>query len=374
MICANVSGLLLIRATARQQETAIRLALGASRGQIIRQCLTECLVLAGTGAALGFFLVWLGIPTLRQAIPPVRSVYAGFGLRATTIDLQPDLRVMFCCTFLFGLSALLSAIAPAWHACHRDPNSALKSTVSKPNQGRAQGILCIFQVAVCAVLLISASLVAHSLIKLRTLDPGFDRDHTITFSIDPAMNHYTREQTARFERRLIAATKVLPGVEAAGFSLFSVMQGFGGPITVSTPDHTTLAATPRTSSLNKIGFGYFEAMRIRLIAGRKFREDDGFRKESLPVIVNEAFARQFFHGDNPIGRQFARGLVFTKPDYYIIGERFKPGSSTWCFRSPTSPINTRPTPRSTATRPTPRTTGAPGLRSRPRCIQWDARR
>jgi predicted permease len=320
MVCSNVSGLLLARAASREKETAIRLAIGASRARIIRQWLTESLFLTILGGVVGLLLVWLGMPLLASAIPPVRS--ATGGLRPVSIDLHPDFRIIVCCAFACGLTAILSGLAPAWRASRHDPQTALKTTVSDPRQRRMQAALCAFQIALCMMLLVSDGLLIRTLINLRELNPGFDRDHVVTFEINPEMGHHTGEQSALFAHRLVERARALPGVAAAGLSARPVMQGIGAGITVVLPGQRLDSPTRVNTSVNAISAGYFDAMGIHLIAGRDFRDNEsiGSNKGLQPVIVNEAFARRFFHGQNPVGRQFATGTEFVKPDFEIVGE------------------------------------------------------
>jgi predicted permease len=175
MVCANVGGLLLARATAREKETAVRLAVGASRGRIVRQWLTESLLLTSVGGGAGIAAAYATMPLLVRWLPPARGIGIDPAeLRTLSLDLHPDLRVVAFSITVCALTAVLSAFAPAWRSSRHDLYLALKTTISDTRHRRFQSVLCALQVALCTVLLMSAGLMGRSLSNLRGLNAGFD--------------------------------------------------------------------------------------------------------------------------------------------------------------------------------------------------------
>src|SRR5215468_3181463 len=228
MICANVGGLLLARATRRQKETAVRFALGASRKQIVCQWLTESLLLASIGGGIGIVFAYASLPLLARWLPPARSIGLDPAeLRTLSLDLRPDLRVAAFSIGLCALTTVLSASAPAWRFARRDLYIALKTTIGDARQRHLQAGLCAVQVALCSVLLISAGLVTRSLANLRSLHTGFDRDHVVIFSLDPHVRGYDGQQTWSLERRLIEGTQTVPAVQNAALASRALMRGIG---------------------------------------------------------------------------------------------------------------------------------------------------
>jgi len=300
MVCSNVSGLLLARHTARAKETAVRLALGASRMRIIRQCLSESFLLTGIGGTAGLGLAYAGIPLLVRWMPqlPLNS----WDLRTFAVHIRPDLRIIAFSIISCGLTLILSAFAPAWRASGTDPYTALKGTMSDIRHRRLQTFLGSLQVAICTVLVIAAGLMIRTLSNLHAIDPGFESEHVATFSIDPQVGNYNGEQTWLFQQRLLRESRSMPDVEAAGIAGMPLMRGIG-----------TITATSvggqrgQLINVNFVTTGYFDAMKMPILAGRQFKESDKPDATPMPVIVNEAFARRFFAGRSAIGEHFGSG-------------------------------------------------------------------
>jgi predicted permease len=319
MVCSNVGGLLLARATAREKETAVRLAIGATRARIVQQWLVESLLLTLIGGAAGIAAAYGTMPLLQRMLPLAR----GLGndpaeLRALNLDLHPDLRVIAFSLALCALTAILSAFAPAWRSSRRDLYAALKTTLSDSTHRRFQSTLCAIQVAFCTVLLVSAGLMTRSLTNLRSLHTGFDRDHVVIFTIDPGVRGYNGEQAWTLQQRLLEEAHSLPGVANAAIANRALMRGIGMGNSVILPGQhgdgilntSTMAVTP----------DYFDVMGIHLLSGRALTPADQADTGQLArVVVNESFARRFFPNQNPLGKQFATGREFTKPDYEIAG-------------------------------------------------------
>lgn len=213
-VCANVAGLLLARAGARRKEIGIRLAVGASRWRIVRQLLAENLLLGAAGATLAAVFARAAAPRLIGLLPPVRD----FGQYATPqlLAASPDWRVLL---FLAGIAlgaALASAVAPAWRASRLDLAAAMKSHLAA---GGTAGLVPVaLQVVFCTVLLCAAGLSLRTLWNLDRLDPGFDRDHIISFTFDPAAAGYRQPQSDAFYRDLRRRAARVPGVRATAYS------------------------------------------------------------------------------------------------------------------------------------------------------------
>ena len=319
MVCANLGGLLLARATAREKETAVRLAMGASRAQIIRQWLAESILLTLAGGAAGILAAYASAPLLLRWLPPVR----GLGndpaeLRSWSIDLHPDFRIVAFSIGICAVAAVLAALAPAWNSARHDLSLALRATLSDRRHQRLQAAMCAVQVALCTVLLISAGLMGRTLTKLRSLDAGFDRDQVAVFSLDPRVGGLDGKQAWAFQQRLLEAVRNAPGVDAAAIANRALMRGIGLGNSVVLPGQTGDGLI--NSSMNWISPGYFDVMGMHLITGRELTEADRNEEGKVAnVVVNEAFVRKFFGGQNPLGRQFATGKQFTKPLSQIVG-------------------------------------------------------
>jgi len=322
MVCANVGGLLLARATAREKETAVRLAVGASRGRIVRQWLTESLLLTAVGGGAGIAAAYATMPLLVHWLPPARGIGVDPAeLRTLSLDLHPDLSVVAFSIAACALTVILTASAPAWRSSRHDLYIALKTTISDKRHQRFQSALCGIQVALCTVLLMSAGLMARSLSNLRNLNTGFDGDHVVIFSVDPHVRGYDAQQTWSLRQRLLNGAQTLPGVEAAAIANRALMRGIGLGNDAIFPGQKGDGII--NTSVNDVTPEYFGVMGIRLLQGRGFGEADREEEGKLThVIVNDAFVQRFLAGQNPIGRQFAASLSIGKefqPHYEIIG-------------------------------------------------------
>jgi predicted permease len=316
MICANVGGLLLARASARREETAVRLAIGATTGQLVRQWLTESLVLTAIGGMAGLCIAIAAAPLLVRALPPIRDFSAA--VLTLSLDLRPDGR-MFVFAIAMGIvCALFAGLPAALDTTRANLHSSLKASRGTSRQPLRWALVAL-EIALCTFLLAGAGLLVSTFRNLRALDPGFDRDHIVTFSLDPGMANYTVEQAASLRTRLLAAVRILPEVESAGTAALGLMRGTGMKTTAAPEGQITPPSDFLNSSLNFVSPEYFETMRIPLLAGRNFRPDE---PEAKPyrVIVNRAFVRRFFPNLDAIGRKFGIGTGKIVPgDYEIIG-------------------------------------------------------
>lgn len=333
MVCANVAGLLLARSASRRQEIAIRLALGATRARLVRQMLSESLLLAAAGGMGGILIALAAIPLLQRAIPPMRD----FSSETVPLDLhfQLDLRVLGFSLLLSVATAMLFGLAPAMQASQTAVHDVLRSARASASW-RGRQALVTFEVALCTVLLAGAGLLVRTFEQLQHLDAGFDRDRVVTFTVNPRLMGYTAQQADSVGKAWIEKVRALPGVTSVAVAGLGVMRGSGIKFTIGVTGQKITSADFLNTSGNGVTAEYFDTMGMRIVAGRGFAETDRLPDDyrfpdagqfasgrtRLPrVIVNETFARRFFHGENPIGRTLGNSTAdgVAKPDREIIG-------------------------------------------------------
>jgi putative ABC transport system permease protein len=301
--CANVANLLLARATARRQEIAVRAALGAGRGQIVRLLLAESAALGLLGGACGLLLAVAAIRPLVAMMPA--GLAAGL-FRQTAIGVDGSVLAF---TLLLSVgSALLFGLAPALTAARRDLQNPLKEG-AKSGTGAARGLLVVAEMAVAVVLLVGAGLLLHSFLRLLAVDPGFDPERVLTLRVelDPQRYPGSEAQSAYFQdlsRRL----RALPGVAAVSW-------GDSLPLTDFTMIVRGLEAEGRPLiepeqqpevAVTSVGPDYFSTLGIRLVRGRGFSERDA--AGAAPVaVISQSMARKFWGGEDPVGRRLRRG-------------------------------------------------------------------
>jgi predicted permease len=324
--CANIANLLLARATRRQKEMAIRLAIGATRGRIISQLLIEMLVLALTGGTLGLILAF-------WADKALMSVYLPADSARLNITTTPDLKVLL---FTFGVSALTAlafGLVPALQTTKPNVGTVLKdeasAVVGSGNKGLRRSLVVV-QVALSLLLLIGAGLFLRSLENLSKLGPGFNAARLIGFEVDPTLAGYNPERSKLTYRELTESLKSLPGVESVGLASMRILENdeWDSSMTVEgySPDKPDDRAEPY---MNSISPNYFATLGVPIVSGRDFttadsrevkhgEEADNFAPTT--VMINETFARKFFAGRDPIGRHLGFGSdPGTKIDMEIIG-------------------------------------------------------
>ena len=307
--CVNVGNLLLVHALGRSRDVSLRFALGATRGRVARQALTESLVLSAIGGAAGFGLGWAGARALLAMQPT--------GMLPVS-DITVDYRVWLFAILLTTLSGLLFGMAPALIATRQAPADALNTGGRTFTGGRTRKwgrYLVVAEVAMAVMLTVGAGLLLRSYERLSKVAPGFDPDGVLTMTLSiPATRYDSAAKVVGFYRSLMERVQALPGVERVA----AVRQL---PVTVASWS-STLAVQGRpplgqTDILHREVLGdYFRVMRVPLIAGRTFTESDGrtFRDSDTPedplvVVVNEAFVREYFPNENPIGLRIANDRV-----------------------------------------------------------------
>jgi predicted permease len=311
--CANVANLLLARGAARQKEVAIRLALGASRGAIVRQRLVESLTLSGAGAALGLGLAWW-TGTLLLAMLPGDS-------GGQTLSAVPDARVIafaiaaaLLTAVLFGLAPALSSTRPALTTTLKDESG---SVVGGTGQARFRKGLVVAQVGLSILLLAGAGLFARSLYNLKTLNPGFRADQLLGFSINPSLNGYSRERSIQLFQRIQEQIAQLPDVRAATASVIALLTNTDWSSTIKVEGYKPKEGEDMNPLVNAVGPGFFETLGQPLLRGRDFTVKDAAGAPRV-AIVNETLATYYFGRENPIGRHIGWGRDKTT-DIEIVG-------------------------------------------------------
>ncbi|HKP86354.1 MAG TPA: ABC transporter permease [Blastocatellia bacterium] len=310
--CFNVANLLLSRATARRKEISIRLALGASRLRLIRQMITESMLLSILGGGVGLLLA-LWITDLLEAVNPPSNIFP------LKLDLSLDSRVMVFTLALSLVTGLIFGLAPALQASKTDLVPALKDENATVGPGSRRfslrNLFVIGQVGISLVLLISAGLFLRSLRNAQSINPGFNPENVLVVPLNINLLKYTRQQGKAFYQQVVEKVEAIPGAQSATLARVVQLSGGGRTMNVFIAGQEPVSG-PRTSgggtspddsrsntvSANVVGLRYFATLGIPLLRGRDFTGDD---REGAPgvVIVNETFARRFWKDEDPLGKR-----------------------------------------------------------------------
>jgi predicted permease len=312
--CANVANLLIARATARQKEIAIRLALGASRSRIVSQLLVESLMLALAGGVAGLALA-LWMDRMLVAFLPT-------GNSAITILTTPDLRILLFSLAVSLLTGVIFGLIPALQSTRPQLAQTLKDQVGSIAGGSAVGLrkaLVAGQVTLSLLLLIGAGLFIRSLKNLKDLDPGFHTSNLIEFAIDPTMNGYKPERSLDFYRQLRDNLDAVPGVESSALAVIPVLAGDEWDQSMAVEGFVHKPTETPDPHMQFITPDYFKTLNIPILQGRDFRMTDANGAPKV-CIVNDKFAKRFFKDGIAIGRHIGMGGdPGTKLDIEIIG-------------------------------------------------------
>jgi predicted permease len=319
--CANVANLLLARATARSREIVIRLALGAGRWRIIRQLLTESMLLALLGGGLGLLLSLWGADLMSAGSPFV------IGPERGVMDFSPDLRVLNWAVGVSLLTGLLFGLAPAWHAARTDLIPVLKNEPGGSSKGSRRlslrNLLVIAQLAISVVVLVSAGLFIKGLYRAQTADPGFQTENLLSLRLDPGLVGYDMARAKIFFTDLERQVERMPGVRTASLAdnlPFSgesngaeevIREGDASPAPDQGPVDPANFDIRRMFGSNSVGPKYFETIGIPLALGRGFSERDGDKAPAV-VIINQAAARRLYGSEQQ-----------------ALGKRLREGESDW---------------------------------------------
>ncbi len=297
--CANVANLLLARATGRRKEIAIRLSMGAGRLRLVRQLLTESVVLALLGGAAGL-LVAFWARDLLLAFRPPQFFFGQF-------DLDLDARVLLFTLLVSLATGVVFGLAPALQASRPDLVVELKERTGQPGHaGRRvnlRSVLVVGQVALALVSLIGAGLFLRSLRNTERIDPGFDARNLLTLSFDVDALGFDRVRGEEYHRRLLETVKAIPGVRSASLSANLPMGGGIGRTVFPEGQEASAGAVGQFTTANEMSVGYFDTLGMSLRRGRDINDMD---REGAPlvVVINEAMAKQFWKGEEAIGRRF----------------------------------------------------------------------
>jgi putative ABC transport system permease protein len=312
--CANLANLMLARASAREREVAVRLALGASRVRLLRQMLVESLLLAAVGALFG--------AGLAQLLSRFLVAFLSTQNSPLFMDLRADWRVFGFTAGLAVLTCVIFGLTPALRSTRVAPSSVLKTASRGMTSGRERfglrRVLVVSQVALSLVLLMGSLLFVRTLRNLLTLDPGFRSDGIIVVSIDITRLNIAADQRQSFKRDLLDRMRALPGIDGAADTGDIVpISGNSWNENVFIAGDEKRQATPWFS---RVSPGYFKTMRTAFLAGRDFDNHDTATSPKV-AIVNETFVRKFLNGENPIGVTFREDTFVGKPTpmYQIVG-------------------------------------------------------
>ena len=300
IVCANVANLLLARATTRQKELSVRLSLGATRWRLVRQLLTESLLLASVGGALGVLVGYWG----KALLPTPQGRLAAF-----------DWRILAFVVLVTGLTGILFGIAPALRGTGVNVNSALKESgrsiiASRSILGRA---LLVVQVAISLVLLVGAGLFLRTLDNLRRVDVGFNPQNLLLFRVNPALNRYDEARSRTFYREMLEKLGSVPGVRGAAMSQPALLSGSINSTGIYVQGRAyPLGRQTTGNGINRlvVSPNFLDVMGIPIVGGRGLSERDDANAPKV-VLINEAAARKYFGRQNPVGQRFGSSLETT---------------------------------------------------------------
>jgi predicted permease len=317
--CTNLASLLVARAEARQREIAIRLAIGAGRGRLVRQLLTESLLLAVAGGAAGLLVAYWTLNFIVGSFPPDIGILG--------VEANLDYRVLAFSAGLSLLTGLLFGLAPALRATRPDVQTLLKDQAAGGSGGiggvRIRKGLIIAQVALTAVLLAGAGLFTRSLVNLEKLDLGVRTDHVLQFSVSPELNKYTPAQTSAVFDRIRERVAQIPGVHSVSAAEIPVLANSNSDSNITVEGYTPKGKENIEIGENWVGQNFFATMSIPLLSGREFNSGDTITAKKV-AMINATFARLYFAGRDPIGAHFGAHFAFGSgdtmhPDIEIVG-------------------------------------------------------
>ncbi len=302
LACTNVADMLLARGAARRREIAVRVSLGAGRRRLLRQVLTESVLLSTAGSLLGILLAYCGAGLLVRILLSGRPMP---GQPRLAIPVAPDAHVLLFTAAVALLIGVLFGMVPGWSAFHCAPVSSLRDS-GRSGETRRRRLfgrgLVAAQVALSVALLSTAGLFVGNLLHLRHLDLGFRRDHVLVVTLDPARSGYSRAQLVEPYRELLRRLEAIPGVATATISGMTPISGAGLSRLITVEGFAERPEDRRYLALNPVAPRYFETLGTPLLLGRDFRFDDQGR---TPVaIVSQAMARHYFPDADPVGKRF----------------------------------------------------------------------
>ena len=338
--CTNLANLLLVRALVREKELAVRTAIGAGRERLVRQLVTESLVLALAGGALGVVAAGLTVPLLARLIPYTLPVEQASAF---------DWRVLLFAGLLTALTGIVFGVAPAWRVCRKADLTALRegARAGSGKKERLRSALVMAEVTASLVLLVSTGLLLRALWKLQGVDPGFRTEGVLTLRTALPMPKYNSTALrASFYNRVLSEVRQLPGVTDAAYISFLPMVMGGGIWPVEVGEHVVGRTAAHTASMRFVTPGFFAAMRIPLRTGRDVEDGDTLARP-YAAVVSESFAERYWPNQNPLGHHFkmafydrtvagvvgdirVRGMETTsEPQVYFPYRQQEEGSFQW---------------------------------------------
>jgi predicted permease len=310
--CANVANLLLARASLRGPEVGVRLAVGAGRLRLIRQLLTESVLLASLGGALGVLFAFWG----KRGLVALADRDTGF--LPNEVDLSINWRVLGFTVAVSMLTGILFGLAPALRATDLDLATAIKQGRRTTGAvSRLSKVLVVLQVALSLLLLVGAGLFIRTLYNLQRVNLGFNQENLLLFGLNPGQGGYKDERLTQFYQRLFERLDQLPGVRAATFSSVPLIAHNVWNTGILLSGETEKSASQRSANMETIRENYFTAMEIQLLRGRVFTEQDDLRAPKV-AIVNQTFSRRFFPNDDALGKRIRDGGD-KGPELEIVG-------------------------------------------------------
>jgi len=312
--CSNVANLMIARASARQKEIAVRLALGAGRRRLILQLIEESLMLSLAGGLLGIGLAVVMDKALIGFLPQ--------GITPYTLSPTPDWRVLGFTLAIALATGVIFGLAPALQSTRPELAGTLKDQAGSVVGGTAVGLrkaLVVAQVALSLLLLIGAGLFVQSLRNLKGLNPGFETDNLLSFAVNPTVNGYTMERSLEFYRQIHERLAQIPGVTGVTLAIMPLLDGNEWDSSVTVEGYTTKRGEWVDPHMQFVSTGYFQTLGIPVMLGRDFnaRDETGSQKVA---IVNQRFADRYFAGRSPIGRHVGMGGdPGTVTDIEIVG-------------------------------------------------------
>ncbi|MGH9864578.1 MAG: ABC transporter permease, partial [Candidatus Acidiferrales bacterium] len=315
--CANVANLLLARAASRRKEIAVRVALGATRGRLFRQLLTESTLLALAGGALGLLLAsWADAVLVRLV---------SNGQQPIQLNVHPDARILAFTLGVALLTGILFGLVPAYRASRVDLNDVLKGTSrgvvgGTARKGRAPigKVLVVGQVALSLLLLIVAGLFVRSFQKLSDVNLGYDRDHLVLFTVNPRTAGYQGAAGAEVLKEMLDRLRSIPGVRGATLSDNGILEHSDSNDRITIEGYTPKAGQRMSARFDEVGPNYFSTIGTPILMGREIGPEDSGTGQRVGLI-NQTMAKYFFGNENPIGRHIWDMFPTTHTDFVVVG-------------------------------------------------------
>lgn len=299
--CANVANLILVRTSSRSREVAIRTALGAGRLRLVRQFLTENLLLALLGGSFGLLLGYWAVQLFVKAGPHDIPRLASAGLDASVLVFT--LTISLACTLLFGL---IPSVRLSKTGLGELLNEGARGSTSGTSRARLRDLLVVAEVALSLVMVLAAGLLLQTLWRLERVNPGFDPSHVLTFDLNLPATGYTSARRAAFFDQILSTVRTLPGVASASMVFPLPFSGSGITTSFDIEGRRLSPAETPQAALCAAGLDYFRTMHIRFLKGRDFSSSDAIQRHPV-AIIDEAFARRFFQNEDPIGKRLKPG-------------------------------------------------------------------